>query len=364
MADMRCKQCGQYYDDRNRSDCPHCEREAQMEVEKRARAVSVSTGYENKKRPREANAQKQSPSQSPNAASHAPPMNTTAEKKRRKLPEWRLLVTDRGANGTMPRAGAFLWFVAFFLLPLLACVVGYVLVQSDESYQPARTLRDGFLVFVIGVALVSVPFTVVAARRVLRKGAVEILNEDLRPPILLLRSFADDGLGVSGTRATLEIILERKLSPFGPVVAIGRPGERVPPFGAARFWVDDEHWQLAINKLVPLCQCVVLILGKASNQSGLAWEVEQVFLDQTPKLLWIIIPPKNEDWIRRRWDEYKDLVGERFPDYAPGVVLIAFRPMSVRVYTVNKHWFWGYVRDEGAYQGAIAAAQVGALAAA
>jgi hypothetical protein len=275
-----------------------------------------------------------------------PTSRPSAHRTTPEIPEWRLLVTDRGADGTMPMTGLFLQVVSSILLVIVFIGGLYYYLRFGEV-----TFQQTFLVVLVLCALPLSVWTV--GKRMRRKGAVEILQEDTRPPILLLRSFAADGTQSS---RTIEPILEWSLTNFGPLIAIGRPGEKIPPLGAARFWVGDEHWQLAITKLVPLCQLVVLVLGKASARSGLAWEVEQMLLNQTPKLLWIVIPPKDEEWIRRRWAEYQGLVGERFPEYVPGAVLIAFRPMSLIVFPVKKSWLRGYVREVGTYQNVFTAA--------
>jgi hypothetical protein len=333
MADMRCKQCGQYYDDWNRPDCPHCEREALMEMAKRARAVGAST----------------------DADATTPAGRASAHRTTPEIPEWRLLVTARGADGTMPMTGMFLQVVSSILIVII--VIGGLVWYSRFGGGKQDTFEYAYWVV---LALCALPLWLsTVGTRMRRKGAVEILNEDSRPPILLLRSFAADGLTVEGRQSntTIELILESALSNFGPVIAIGRPSQKIPPLGAARFWVDDEHWQLVIAKLLPACQLVVMIMGTVSDRSGLAWEVEQLFLTQTQVPLWIVVPPRSEDWIDRRWREYELLVGNRFPGNVAGAVLITFTPNpSGHVHCVKKRWFRGYVRNESAYSNAIVAA--------
>jgi hypothetical protein len=86
-----------------------------------------------------------------------------------------------------------------------------------------------------------------------------VLKKDSRLPILFLRSFKLDDLVVSpfnigwrgfeylfsGSRRTFEEYLAGGFNDIGPVIAIGRPGERAGnrPIGAAREYVDDASWQ-------------------------------------------------------------------------------------------------------------------------
>ena len=77
--------------------------------------------------------------------------------------------------------------------------------------------------------------------------AGEMRRHDTRPPVILLRSFGDDVIGVDRSPTvntplsswdskalTLEEVIERALWIAGPVIAIGKPGEKLPPAGAAR----------------------------------------------------------------------------------------------------------------------------------
>src|SRR5262249_34344710 len=77
---------------------------------------------------------------------------------------------------------------------------------------------------------------------VLNAGEVLSLHGTPRRPVLFLRAFADDEMVVSlsdrslmaGQEVTFEEIIAQEFAQVGPVIAIGRPGERSPPPGAAR----------------------------------------------------------------------------------------------------------------------------------
>ena len=121
------------------------------------------------------------------------------------------------------------------------------------------------------------------------------------PPILYLRSFQFDerasttgkwmgriernfGFGLIQDD-TAEMKVVRALRWFGPVLAIGRPGELREPPGALRFYVRDDLWQSKIEELAPACQLVVLASG---DSAGLRWELEHVArrLDPRRVLVW------------------------------------------------------------------------------
>ena len=103
----------------------------------------------------------------------------------------------------------------------------------------------------------------------------KLLARDKRPPILYLRTFADDkeesrnpdtGGFIFGT---YEERLIRAMHSYGPVVAIGHPGERLPPLGAARIHVDDADWHTTVSDLAAKARLVVL---RPADTKAVLWE--------------------------------------------------------------------------------------------
>jgi hypothetical protein len=146
-----------------------------------------------------------------------------------------------------------------------------------------------------------------AKRRSALRGK-EVRRIDRRPPVLLLRSFGDDMMGIRGrgpawaTRdlnrsgMTFERMASEQLSPFGPVVAIGRPNESLAPLGAARDYVPDAVWQEEVQQRILESAIVVLLVG---TSEGLAWELRRLRdLSQLHKLI-LLFPPSDD--IVTRW---------------------------------------------------------------
>ena len=114
---------------------------------------------------------------------------------------------------------------------------------------------------------------------------------DKRPPVPYLRAFDDDALGATPPdlaqinplcMATREENFTAALQQIGPVMAIGRPGELLPPLGAERIYVDDAHWQSRVIELMSQARLVVLRLGASA---GLWWEIEQALRRVPPTRL-------------------------------------------------------------------------------
>jgi hypothetical protein len=109
------------------------------------------------------------------------------------------------------------------------------------------------------------------------------LKEDGRPPILYLRPFTEDKKKLSFSRPyTYEETLVSVLDDAGPVVAIGRPGERLPPLGAIRVYVeaaDDEAWRTEVRNRISTARLVVI---QAGTSASLLWELRAVLERAAP----------------------------------------------------------------------------------
>jgi hypothetical protein len=85
-----------------------------------------------------------------------------------------------------------------------------------------------------------------------------VLRNDARPPILYLRSFSEDieGYSYKLIQKTPEEQLVSEYNYWGPVIAVGQPGERHPFLGALRIYFDDEVWRAGVLYLMSVSQLV------------------------------------------------------------------------------------------------------------
>jgi hypothetical protein len=149
--------------------------------------------------------------------------------------------------------------------------------SHEGSVSPLWAL--GFVGWVGSLVLAGVLAQRVDARgRKMRQwDALSALQRDLRPPVLFLRSFDDDDIyDLTGRTGRIglhrgEDNLCKALRRVGPVIAIGRPGERLPEVGAARLYVSDRTWQAAVRFFLEQAQVVVIIVGRSS---GVRWEIQ------------------------------------------------------------------------------------------
>jgi hypothetical protein len=117
-----------------------------------------------------------------------------------------------------------------------------------------------------------------------------------RRTVLYLRRFRHDSTMGSVFISTLtrskegwgtqEQELARAVQAFGTLVAIGRPGEDVPPLGAIRTYVDESSWQGAVAVAM---QSASLVILRADFGPNIEWELRHAIATLNPQKLVIFI---------------------------------------------------------------------------
>jgi hypothetical protein len=178
------------------------------------------------------------------------------------------------------------------LLGWLFILTCWVHISWDDG--KVRGIREVISAIVLG----KVCF--ILAKKRTGTSARDALESDDRPPIVYLRSFQDDGMTKAGwwstlsdatrllSKKTLEERLITVLGRYGPVVAIGRPGEDVPELGAARVYVGDDHWKDLITDLLSERGAVALL--RAGETQGLRWELRKVGKMLSPGQFLLFLP--------------------------------------------------------------------------
>jgi hypothetical protein len=217
---------------------------------------------------------------------------------------------------------------------LRLCIAYYLTAAGMVLWCGLVILASREEAFPVGLILlfVAMPFTKVSfllGKRLAMRRARELMGRDTRSPVLLLRSFQDDRRAVkimSSTKqfiffqyfpwnyTTFEEVLVRVSSSYGPVVAIGRPGEMLPPLGAARDWIHNDVWQSRVTELLESCQAVVCVIGEMGSTSGLRWEVELLFKSSNPAKVIFVVPPVSDAIVRQRWRALAALSAGKVPE--------------------------------------------------
>ncbi len=207
----------------------------------------------------------------------------------------------------------------------LAAVPAYIFVLPVSFFADPQL----FYSFVITVPIVvpgvaALPMgahLVLYGRRMRAKDALTVLSKDPRAPVLYLRSFDDEDLPDPTFRGgsfrnpfipqRYEQAIVSVLRRVGPVISIGIPRERRAELGAARLYVDDEHWRPAVQYFVQNSAAIVIVMGRTQS---LWWEVDFVLSNAQRERLLFFFPHADEPSARRTyWRKYWEILPRVLP---------------------------------------------------
>jgi hypothetical protein len=168
--------------------------------------------------------------------------------------------------------------------------------------------------------------------RRLKLSASQLRQRDQRAPVLILRRFRDDfiesGKWSFGAAPTFEHFVAAELNRVGPVIAIGKPGERLQPLGAARDYLEDADWKTAVGTAIADSALTVFVLGATDS---LLWEFRTAVERRGKRRTLVIVPPlADRAELARRWTRFvaasADILGAGFPGDLPdrSVLAISF----------------------------------------
>jgi hypothetical protein len=202
------------------------------------------------------------------------------------------------------------------ILGYLLFLAGIVMIAMSQKVSPLLCGSLGAVVMSLAVS------TVMVGKRYRATSAQKKLAQDQRPPVLYLRRFDDDegSLSLWSRRYTThEQRLIAILESIGPVIALGRPGEMLPPLGAARMYLSHDSWQATVIELLRTCSAVVI---QAAPSPSILWEIEQVTQHVTPERVLIALPVVAHDKLtdKQRYEEFRNLVNPSLPVALPNMV--------------------------------------------
>jgi hypothetical protein len=245
------------------------------------------------------------------------------------------------------------WLLGAFII-ILSMFAGLAFMAASEGLSGNRQPRtDEGRILVICILVVAIPTQMLllmfGLRFCARRGE-QSLRTDRRKPFLYLRSFVEDRswLGDEGLLMRLLLLFrggwyqnyERRLvlalGDVGPVVAIGKPSEKLPPFGAARIYIRNAlDWQRVVSDLVGAARAVFLRIGQTP---GFRWEVEHIVAKCEPRKIVFCLPPRDRE---RMYAYLRENFTGVFPKPLPArlgeAMFLTFRSDWEPVLLTNQH---------------------------
>lgn len=187
-------------------------------------------------------------------------------------------------------------------------------------------------------ALAGYPMVLRQSRQAVQPSLEAVRARDARKPVLLLRSFADDGIEMNHRFATrigdveqtrrFEQQLAGMFEAFGPLIAIGQPGEELPQIGAARGYRTEAEWQSEVIRWIDEARFIAMIAGPTE---WVRWELGRVLEMGRLRHLLILLPPTIEQRAPRWANVLDALAGTRWHSALAaldtgGLLLVLLRP--------------------------------------
>jgi hypothetical protein len=168
------------------------------------------------------------------------------------------------------------WHISVLLIPgALAAIGGFTLFRARQygaRAVAANTFQPG-----VPTVLYLRPF----------KSDTSSAQFTIESALKMISEFAT-ATALSELWTTEEEQLADAFSAIGSLVAIGKPGERLPLPGAARRYAGQD-WQQIVTEMM---QSAVLVVIKASTQPGVLWEIERARQVLPPHRLILLIGPE------------------------------------------------------------------------
>jgi len=220
------------------------------------------------------------------------------------------------------------WRKALILLEaafiILLTVLAQFAIQQFLDSDPVA--QWAFWVIVLCLIRLWLSRTLGTYRQMKSRSAVRVLESPkARRPIFYLRSFALDERTAKPNLMQRILLLPNaeqtvtaQLRKLGPLIAIGRPGEKLPALGAARFYASDELWHAKVADVVKASQ---LVLWATGLTEGLRWEISHLIENLPPEklVLWAHPHLLRADAAEREaeWTKFLLALGGVFPKPLP-----------------------------------------------
>lgn len=195
--------------------------------------------------------------------------------------------------------GATLMVAAVVAVVLIVALFAAALLGGVQLSSSLVQTAWGIFILTLGVS----GYLIQVGRRLMTKRAEAVMASDPRPPAVYLRPFHEDsrrtfelpiGFRSGGAPVVnpskpvaLDKDLARALARIAPLVGAGRPGERLAPLGAARFYVPHDDWKDRIDDLLRRAAVVVL---QPADSEGMRWELERALEIVERRRLLILVP--------------------------------------------------------------------------
>jgi hypothetical protein len=215
------------------------------------------------------------------------------------------------------------FFMVFFLLVFSSGSLKYFVdsLRNTEFGKASASLQFFASLFAV-LAVVASTRVSRFFRQWVRRSFAKVLSSEQRPAVLLLRSFADDGLRLRTRRSARHSLSERlsfrrfdsfdevlswSLWRYGPVRTAAQPGRSISSSGALQQNFADSTWEQSVSTLILNSPFIVV---SVSSTESLDWEIKELLrLGATDRTVFFLPPIRNDAEMDRRLAQLSETLG-------------------------------------------------------
>jgi hypothetical protein len=164
--------------------------------------------------------------------------------------------------------GLILWI---FSIVFVAAVFQFALYLENDLKWP---IIGSFSILFLGLAYKLHKWLKYKSKKYVARAKSDEASDYKGSTVLYLRPFSEDF--DHWEHSSYEELLAKAIKPFGRMIALGKPEEKVPTFGASRIYANDSEWQNNILKLLSTSNLVIMNASYNNPSSSLVWEMQQV----------------------------------------------------------------------------------------
>jgi hypothetical protein len=209
-----------------------------------------------------------------------------------------------------------------------------IIVGLLAAFYVGQNVSDpgsGIVAMMLSLAILGYGMHLLLQGRKLGQATADDVRErDHRPPVVFLRAFASEPEGLDdifGFTKRYQLLPDvfglyqggtgqsrfaEDINRIGPFIALGRPGERFPAFGAARKYVPDEQWKPTIKKWISSAAVIVIWARPPRRPGGFDWEMREIVSLNRPGRILIICPARQSEYLA-----FKEQADRIFPMALP-----------------------------------------------
>lgn len=218
----------------------------------------------------------------------------------------------------LPPDPGFTWellCITFLSLSFLAAIAVFLILLANGERPGLRITIIAFILTALALKLTPWLSNKYRARqRLTFLRAEEVIKNDIRPPVLYLRSFRDDSLYARAIGfKSIEQEMKLVLFDIGPFIAFAEPDKEPPDPGAARVYAQQECWKKKVSEEMSKAQLIIMRIG---DSPSFWWEVQEAItvIRARPERLVFQIPAEK---VGVEYEKFRQKANEWLPCQLP-----------------------------------------------